>query len=77
VSDDFDALVNSKAIARYTVEARRVLVYLEPASKRQLSYHLQAVTPVKALAPAARIYEYYAPEREARTTPVLLTVTGR
>ena len=40
----------------------------------KIGYRLQAVQAVKAVAPGARVWEYYAPERAAASAPVLLTV---
>ncbi len=79
-SSDFEELLNKKAIARYQVSSGQVLVYLHGLAVGQpleLTYHLTATTPVKVSARGARVYEYYAPEREARTAGVAMSVKAR
>lgn len=63
----FAAMVKDGTIARYQVRPRQVIVYLRalsPDRPLKLSYSLTATMPVKALAPAARVYEYYDPQKE-------------
>src|SRR5262249_20804144 len=70
-AEDFDALVRAGTIARYQVRPLQVLVYLRdlaPGKPLELSYHLRATMPVDVTSPGARAYEYYAPEREGRST---------
>ncbi len=78
--EDFAALAAKGTIARFQVKPRQVEVYLRglPASEAlKLSYHLRARMAVKITAPGARVYEYYAPEREGRSPTVALTVTAK
>lgn len=78
--EDFAALVERQLIARYQVEADRVLVYLREMPKNarlELPYTLEAAQVVDTQAPGGRVYEYYDPSREAFGTPTRLRVTDR
>jgi uncharacterized protein YfaS (alpha-2-macroglobulin family) len=80
LAEDFTALVEKGAIARYQVRPRQVLVYLrnlEPNKPLELSYRLRATMPVQVAVPGARVYEYYDPDREGHSPGVRLTVKGR
>src|SRR5262249_5808042 len=74
------ALVKDNVIARYQVQARRVLVYLralEPDRTLTLRYSLKATMPVRATAPGGRVYEYYDPQKEGSSPSKRLTVKAR
>ena len=80
VDKEFKDLVAKGTIARYQVTPRQVLVYLRGLQTDQpllLNYRLRARMPVKIVVPGARVYEYYAPERQGRSSSVALTVTAR
>jgi hypothetical protein len=81
VAEDFAALVGRKGgIARFQVTPRKVIVYLTGLAQDQplqLTYRLRALMPVKVAAPGARVYEYYAPERQGHSPVTALTVTAR
>jgi hypothetical protein len=80
LTDDLEALQRDDKVAKFSVEPRKIIVYLRELRREQpleVAYRLQAVQPVKAMSPGARVYEYYAPEREAKTAPVLMTVKER
>jgi hypothetical protein len=77
VTEDFTALVRSGVIARFQVPPRQVLVYLrglDPAQPVSFTYHLRATMPVKAAVAGARVYEYYDPQKQARSNEARLTV---
>jgi alpha-2-macroglobulin-like protein len=77
-ADDLEALRLSGKIGKFQLTARSAIVYLrelKPSESLELSYRLRAVMPVKITAPAARVYEYYNPDRQAATAPVALTVS--
>jgi uncharacterized protein YfaS (alpha-2-macroglobulin family) len=77
ITDDFTALVQSGAIARYQVRPRQVLVYLRGLDLEKpvkFTYRLRATMPVMAAVPGAHIYEYYDPQREGRSQPTRLSV---
>lgn len=83
--EDFTTLVAKdtpepgKPIARFQVLPGKVLVYLRglpTGQPLQLTYHLRAEMPVKITAAGARVYEYYAPERQGSSPTVPLTVTA-
>jgi uncharacterized protein YfaS (alpha-2-macroglobulin family) len=74
VTEDLTAMVQAGTLARYSVAARQVILYLEgidPGATFTASYRVRARFPLRAQAPESRVYEYYNPDREA---PVLLTV---
>jgi uncharacterized protein YfaS (alpha-2-macroglobulin family) len=73
-------LVGQKKIARYQIGAGRATVYLlglQPGQTLELKYTLQARLPVKVTAPAARVYEYYDPQKQGVGTTAQLTVKPR
>ena len=77
LTDALQAMQNDGKIAKFTVEPRKIVVYLRELQRDQpleVKYRLQALQPVKALSQGARVWEYYSPEREAKTAPVVLTV---
>jgi hypothetical protein len=77
-AEDFAALVGKpNGIARFQASSRQVLVYLRglPTDKPlEITYHLRATSPAKVSARGARVYEYYAPERQAVTPALAMTV---
>jgi uncharacterized protein YfaS (alpha-2-macroglobulin family) len=77
LTDDLESLQRDGKIAKFSVEPRQIVVYLRELRRERpldVRYRLQAVLPVKALSRGARVYEYYAPEREAISVPIVLTV---
>jgi hypothetical protein len=77
-ADDFAKLVTSQAIAKFHVNARSVVVYLrglEPGQPLPLTYRLRSTMPVKVMAPAARVYEYYDPGKRGQSKSQSMTVT--
>jgi len=73
---EFDKLKNDGVIARYEVTPRSVVVYLLslPANgSLKLDYSLTATMPVKVTAQAAEVYEYYDPDKQARSKTAQLT----
>jgi hypothetical protein len=79
-TEELSRLVTEGKIDRFEVEPRRIVVYLRelPAGGLQeLTYRLEARLPVKITAPGARVYEYYAPERQGFSPPTALTVKAR
>jgi uncharacterized protein YfaS (alpha-2-macroglobulin family) len=81
VTDDLAALVTKGTAAKFQLEGNRILLYLRgldpKAEPLQLKYRLQARMPVQIQVPAARVYEYYAPERQGQSGGVALVVTAR
>ena len=76
---DFETLRSSGKIAKYQTTPRSVIVYLRtlsPSEPLELVYHLRATMPVKVTAPPARAYEYYNPDRQARTAPTPMSVAA-
>lgn len=78
--DQLAELVGSKRIEKYQIGARKAVVYLrglEPNKPLVLRYDLRAKTPVKVSVPAARVYEYYNPDKQAVSGTGQMTVTAR
>ena len=77
---DLDTLLSAGKIAKYQVTPRSAIVYLRalnPVEPLELIYHLRATMPVKIVAQAARVYEYYNPDHRAATAPVAMQVTTK
>ena len=75
-----DLLIARNEIAKYQITPRSAIVYLrdlDPSSRLTLKYRLQAIMPVKALAAPAVTYQYYDPEKQARSSTTPLTVTSK
>jgi len=76
-SEDLEALVKTRAIEKFSLTGRQVIVYLtkiDAASTFAMSYRLKARYPVRAQAPASQAYEYYNPDRNAQSAPRLVEV---
>src|SRR5262249_36538724 len=80
ITEEFTKLVSAQTIAKFQVNARSVVVYLrglEPGTPLSLTYRLRSTMPVKVTAPAARIYEYYDPDKQGHSKSQTVTVTPR
>lgn len=78
--DQLAELVGSKKIEKYQIGARKAVVYLrglEPNKPLVLRYDLRAKMPVKVAVPAARVYEYYDPDKQATSGTRQMTVRAR
>jgi hypothetical protein len=76
-AEDFARLQQAGTIAKFQITARSVIVYLrglEPNRPLKLAYSLRATMPVKVTAPAAKVYEYYDPQKQGRGREAKLTV---
>lgn len=74
---EFDKLVQRKRIARYSLTARQITLYLERVQAREtvtVAYTLQPKYPLKVKTPASTAYEYYTPSNRAEVKPVELSV---
>ncbi len=79
-AEDLEALVKSGSVAKFQLTPRQAIVYLrglQPGKALTLRYRLRSTMPVKVTVPAARVYEYYNPDRQGRTQPQRLTVGGK
>jgi hypothetical protein len=75
----FDALVEQDVIAKYERTPRSVVVYLRALAAGKplvLQYRLDATMPVRVTVPPASVYEYYDPDRFARSQPAEFVVTA-
>ncbi len=86
LGEDFAELVSTTRgqaggkLEKYTQTARQVILYFDGLNPRQrvtFTYRLRAKFPLRAQTFASRVYEYYNPAVEARTKPLLLTVTAK
>jgi hypothetical protein len=77
VTEDLDAAVKAKTIARYELTGRQIIIYLEEFDSTRpvtLQYHLKAKFPLRAKTPASTTYDYYNPGTSGTQPPVQLTV---
>ncbi len=75
--DDLDALVAEGVISKHEVTERQVLLYFTailPERPVSFTYRIVARHPIRAEAPASRIYSYYNPDVGRGTEPVLIEV---
>jgi hypothetical protein len=76
-TEDFAKLQQSGGIAKFQLTARSVIVYLrglEPDKPLKLAYSLRATMPVKVTAPAAKVYEYYDPQKQGHGKEAKLAI---
>lgn len=75
--EDLDALVAEQVISKYETSERQVLLYFTailPERPVAFTYRIVARHPIRAEAPASRIYSYYNPDIARATTPVQIEV---
>jgi type II secretory pathway pseudopilin PulG len=76
-SSAFARLVAAGKVEKFQVTPRSIIVYLRslsPASELEIAYSLRSTVVAKVASPPAVAYEYYAPERRARSAGWELTV---
>jgi len=76
-TEDLDAAVKSKTIARYELTGRQIIIYLEEFTSQKpitLAYHLKARFPLRAQTPSSTTYDYYNPSTAFTQAPTTLTV---
>jgi uncharacterized protein YfaS (alpha-2-macroglobulin family) len=76
-TEDLDALVKAKTIARYELTGRQIIIYLEEFDSRRpvnFAYHLKAKFPLRAQTPSSTSYDYYNPSVAATQPPQQLVV---
>jgi len=77
LAEDLDKLVEDKAIEKYTIAARQIIIYLDRLASHkplEFSYRLRAKFPIRAATPSSTVYRYYNPEIKATAVPVQLEV---
>ena len=77
VTDSLESAVESRAISKYTLAARQIIIYLEQLKPEQtltLHYGLKAKYPINARTPSSTAYPYYNPEQSAVSAPQRLVV---
>ncbi len=76
-SEGLEKLKAAGRIARYTITARGVIVYLTelaPKTTLEIEYDMVARMPLKAKASPSKVYNYYEPDKIAAATPVEFVV---
>lgn len=78
--DDLQKQVGDRDIDRVETKPGKAIFYIramEPEKVREITYRLRAITAGKVTVPAARVYEYYDPNRQAASDVKLLEAVGR
>ncbi len=78
-AEDLSALVEGKAISRYELTGRQIIVYVENMTSEQpleFSYRLKARFPMRVKSQPGSAYDYYNPEQPSLVVPTLMTVAG-
>ena len=77
MAEDLQRLVDGNTIQKFSLAARQIIIYLERLESRKpltFSYRVRARFPLRAAAPASRVYRYYNPEIQATAKPVTVEV---
>ncbi len=77
LTEDLDALVESRVIGRYELTGRQILLYMTDVTSGQayrFAYRLRARFPLRAQTPSSRAYDYYSPDRQDTRPPQRITV---
>ncbi len=75
--EPLEKLVQNRVIEKYEVTSQQLIVYLRelrPDREVKITYQLQATMPVEVNVSGATVYEYYDPEKRARSNNVQLQV---
>ena len=78
MTEDLAKLVENKAVARYELTGRQIIVYLEDFSSDKpvaFSYRLRARFPMRAQTPPSSAYDYYNPAAETVKAPLGIVVS--
>jgi len=78
LTEDLSRLVEQKAIARYELTGRQIIIYLEDFSAEsplRFSYRLRARFPMRAQTPPSSVYDYYNPADTTTRAPLEVTVS--
>jgi len=76
-AETLQQLVAAKTISKFSTTARQVTFYLdklEQGKALKLAFKMQAMFPMHAVAPQAKVYNYYDPDTNAIAAPVELEV---
>jgi len=71
VNDSLETLVESRAITKYEVAGRKVILYLDGLARgeeRTFGFQVKARFPVRALIPDSKAYSYYEPDIRAEAS---------
>ena len=74
-----DGIRQNTEVGKVERTARQIIVYLRGITAGQsieFSYQLRAQTPAEVTAPAAEVYEYYAPDQRDSTKTTRLKIKG-
>lgn len=78
IPDRLNRLVEDRAIQKYSVTGRQIIVYLDEMESGKtvpITYQLLAKYPLKAKSAPSAVYEYYDPSSRGTAPPVELEVT--
>jgi hypothetical protein len=78
LTEDLGRLVEQRAIARYELTGRQIIIYLEDFSSEsplRFSYRLRARFPMRAQTPPSSAYDYYNPGDLTVQPPLEVTVS--
>jgi hypothetical protein len=78
LTEDLSRLVEQRAIARYELTGRQVIIYLEDFTSEaplRFSYRLRARFPMRAQTPPSSAYDYYNPGDLTVQPPLEVTVS--
>lgn len=76
MTPDLNELVGKKFV-KYSMTSRQIIIYIEtlkPGENLQFKYRLKAKYPLKAKTPRSKTYQYYNPDVNDVTKPVMLEV---
>jgi len=76
MTPDLNELVGKKFM-KYSMTSRQIIIYIEtmkPGENLQFKYRLKAKYPLKAKTPRSKTYQYYNPDINDVTNPVMLEV---
>ncbi|MCD4785895.1 MAG: hypothetical protein K8T10_18915 [Candidatus Eremiobacteraeota bacterium] len=76
MTPDLNELVGKKFM-KYSMTSRQIVIYIEtmkPGENLQFKYRLKAKFPLKAKTPRSKTYQYYNPDVNDVTKPVMLEV---
>jgi hypothetical protein len=77
-TEDLDRLVELKAISRYELTGRQIILYIENLTQEsplRFEYRLQARFPLRAQTPPTAAYDYYNPINGTVQAPTAMVVT--
>jgi hypothetical protein len=75
--EDFEKAIEEDKIFKYESTNRQLTLYLHPliyGEPLSITYRLQAKYPLKVATPKSRAYDFYNPDVQNETKPIMITV---